>query len=156
MSEKAVREALEKFDKAKDIIRFKDTLEIPVYTALGISPSHMGRARLFFHFGGVSLVVLPYDREIDGKKFRACFGEKPRILPPEFVEMTVGYLPDELSPFGMGEDISVYLDSSMRWLRKIYLPAGSARCVVPMTPKELKICSGAVDWIDVCTKKGYL
>ena len=57
---------------------------------------------------------------------------------------------DITCPFGMKEDVKVYLDISLKKHKLVYPAVGSDHSGVRLTIPELEDCSGYADGADVC------
>ena len=53
-------------------------------------------------------------------------------------------------PFGIHEDVAVYLDISLKRFDTVFPAAGSSNSVIELSLDELEQYSGATAWIDVC------
>ncbi len=65
------------------------------------------------------------------------------------VEKIIGYEPGR-RPFAVNRDVKIYLDQSLRRFQTVYPAAGSDNSAIEMNLEELKQCSKAEKWIDVC------
>ena len=68
------------------------------------------------------------------------------------VEKVIGHAPGGVCPFAVNRGIKVYLDQSLQRFQTVYPAAGSGNSAIEMNLKELKECSKAEKWIDVCKK----
>ena len=55
-------------------------------------------------------------------------------------------------PFALPEDVSVYLDESLRRFETVFPAAGSAASAIELTCPELERCCGErfCRWVDLC------
>ncbi len=93
------------------------------------------------------------DGRVNSSKFKALFHTKPSMIPRDKVEEIIGFLPGGVCPFGVADDIPIWLDISMKRFEYIHPAGGNEFVSVKLKPKELEIASGAVGWCDVC--KGW-
>ncbi len=152
MSAEKAKQYLERFGKACDVIEFpvsSATVGLAA-EALGCEPARIAKSILLLSAEGSVMVVVAGDGKIDNRKYKDRFGEKPRMMPWERVEETVGYPPGGVCPFGVNEGVRIYLDESLKRFETVYPAAGSTNSAVPMTIAELERCSGALGWVDVC------
>jgi prolyl-tRNA editing enzyme YbaK/EbsC (Cys-tRNA(Pro) deacylase) len=56
-------------------------------------------------------------------------------------------------PFGIPEDVPVYLDVSMKRFETIYPACGSSNSAIKLTCEELEKYTSCTSWVDVC--KGW-
>src|SRR5690625_4124628 len=99
------------------------------------------------------LVVAAGDAKIDNKKFRHTFGVKARMLSLEQVLEQTGHAVGGVCPFGLANDLEVYLDVSMKRFEKVFPACGSTNSAIALTCDELFTYSFAKIWVDVC--KGW-
>lgn len=99
------------------------------------------------------VVVMAGDGRVNSSKFKALFHTKPSMIPRDKVEELIGFLPGGVCPFGVADDIPIWLDISMKRFEYVYPAGGNEFVSVKLTPEELEIASGAVGWCDVC--KGW-
>lgn len=99
------------------------------------------------------LVVAAGDAKIDNKKFRHSFQFKARMLSPNEVLEQTGHAIEGVCPFGLANDLDVYLDISMKRFATVFPACGSTNSAIELTCNELFDYSLAKDWVDVC--KGW-
>ena len=99
------------------------------------------------------MVVAAGDAKVDNKKFRQTFGFKARMLSPEEVLAQTGHAIGGVCPFGLANDLAVFLDVSMKRFESLFPACGSSNSAIELTLAELFEYSGAKDWVDVC--KGW-
>ena len=86
---------------------------------------------------------------IDNRKYKDRFGCKAKMIPADLVESLVGHDIGGVCPFGVNEDVSVYLDISLKKHEIIFPAVGTDHSGVRLTVPELEQCSGYLDWVDV-------
>lgn len=136
-------------------------LEFPVSSAtveLAAEAAHCAPARIaktlsFRTDGGVILIVAAGDAKVDNPKYKARFGCKARMLPFDEVEPAIGHAVGGVCPFGVNEDVDVYLDESLHRFQTIFPACGSSNSAIELTIDELERFSGFKAWVDVC--KGW-
>lgn len=96
------------------------------------------------------LIATAGDSKIDNSKFRAEFNTKAKMIPIEDVERLVGHSVGGVCPFGIKENVDVYLDSSIKRFENVYPACGSLNSAVKLTISELEKASNCKKWIDVC------
>ena len=117
--------------------------------ALGCEPKHIAKSLLFKQSFGTLMVLAAGDAKVDNRKFKDRFSEKPKMMPFELVEASIGHAPGGVCPFGVNEDVEVWLDASLRRFDTVYPAAGSSNSALPMTPEELYTVSRARGWVEV-------
>lgn len=121
--------------------------------ALGCAPERIAKTLSFQAAEGPVLIVTAGDAKIDNAKYKAQFHLKAKMLSPEDVERLVGHAVGGVCPFGIREDIPVWLDSSLRRFETVFPACGSANSAIELTIPELETYSHASGWVDVC--KGW-
>ena len=72
------------------------------------------------------------------------------MIPGDQVEDLVGHAPGGVCPFGIKENVPVFMDESLRKYEIVYPAAGDDHSAVKLTVEELEKVSGASGWVDVC------
>lgn len=96
------------------------------------------------------LIATTGDSKIDNSKFKKEFNVKAKMIPFEDVEKLVGHSVGGICPFGIKENVDVYLDDSIKRFKIIYPACGSSNSAVKLTVEELEKASNCKKWIDVC------
>ena len=118
--------------------------------AIGCEPAMIAKTLSFIQDGRAVLILADGLARIDNHKYKERFGCKARMIPSELVEPLVGHDIGGVCPFGVNDDVTVYLDESLRRHEIVYPAAGSDHSGVRLTIAELEKCSGYQDWVDVC------
>lgn len=96
------------------------------------------------------LIATAGDSKVDNSKFKAEFNVKAKMIPIEDVERLVGHSVGGVCPFGIKENVDVYLDTSIKRFEIVYPACGSSNSAVKLTVSELEKASNCKKWIDVC------
>ena len=96
------------------------------------------------------LIVIAGDKKIDNPKYKAEFHTKAKMIPFENVEELVGHEVGGVCPFGINENVQVYLDTSLKRFPIIYPACGSSNSAIKLTIEELEKTSNYERWVDVC------
>ena len=147
-----VREYLKKWNKEKDILEFDTssaTVELAA-KALGTEPARIAKTLSFRNDNSAMLIVAAGDVKTDNAKFKAEFGFKARMLTPEEALDFTGHAVGGICPFGLKNDIPVYLDVSLKRFETVYPACGSSNSAIELTCTELEKYSGCDKWVDVC------
>lgn len=96
------------------------------------------------------LIVVAGDSKVDNVKFKAEFHTKAKMIPFEQVEELIGHAVGGVCPFGINENVDVYLDNSLKRFTIVYPACGSSNSAVKLTLDELEKISNYKKWIDVC------
>ena len=151
----AVREYLSKWNRDKDILEFDTSSATVVLAAeaLGVEPARIAKTIAFRNGEGAMLIVAAEDAKIDNGKFKAEFGFKAKMLTPDETLSITGHAVGGVCPFGLKNDIPVYLDISMKRFDTVFPACGSSNSAIELTCDELEEYSKAQKWVDVC--KGW-
>lgn len=96
------------------------------------------------------LIVISGDSKIDNSKFKSEFQTKAKMIPFDNVEELIGHTVGGVCPFGINENVDVYLDNSLKRFEIIYPACGSSNSAVKLTLNELEKVSNYKKWVDVC------
>ena len=75
------------------------------------------------------------------------------MIPFDQVEPLIGHAVGGVCPFGINENVNVYLDSSLKSLDILYPASGTSNSAVKLTLEELEQASNYKKWIDVCKEE---
>lgn len=155
MSIEAVRQYLKEYGRDGDILEFpvsSATVELAAKAA-GVIPARIAKTLSFRHGDGCVLIAAAGDAKVDNAKFKAQFGHKASMLPPEEAPELTGHAVGGVCPFAAGPRAEVYLDVSLKRFQTVFPACGSSNSAIEITPDELFSISHAAAWIDVC--KGW-
>lgn len=96
------------------------------------------------------LIAVAGDTKIDNSKYKAEFHTKAKMIPFDIVEKLIGHAVGGVCPFGVNENVDVYLDDSLKRFKIVYPACGSSNSAVKLTLNELEKTSNFKKWIDVC------
>jgi len=150
-----VREHLKKWGRDCDIIELEvssATVDLAA-RALQVEPARIAKTISIKNNGDMLLVVAAGDAKIDNSKFKKHFGYKPKMSSPEEVLAFTGHAVGGVCPFGLLNNIPVYLDISLKRFTTIFPACGSSNSAIELTCPELEEYSGSQGWVDVC--KGW-
>lgn len=151
MSLEKAREHLAKYGKEKDIILFDQSSATVKEAAadLGTEEGRIAKTMSFLLSSGPIVIVAAGDGKIDNRKFKDTFHEKAKMIGPEDVEHLTGHPVGGVCPFGVNDDVKVYLDESLKRFDYVYPAAGTPNSAIKLTISELEETSEFTAWIDV-------
>ncbi|KAB2330006.1 YbaK/EbsC family protein [Cytobacillus depressus] len=153
MSLESVKNHFEKWNREADIMEFdvsSATVDMAA-EAIGVIPARIAKTLSFRGEGDQAiLVVAAGDAKIDNKKFRETFGFKARMLSAEEVVEQTGHVIGGVCPFGLANELDVYLDVSLKRFKTVFPACGSTNSAIELTCEELLEYSSAKEWVDVC------
>lgn len=119
--------------------------------ALGVEPDRIAKTLTFRGAENPVVIVASGESRIDNAKFKAQFRMKARMLSGEEVPAATGHPVGGVSPFGLPDNIDIYLDTSLRRHDTVFPAGGAVNSAVRITPEELGNVVHAT-WIDVCKR----
>lgn len=153
MSLESVKAHFKQWNRENDIMEFNTssaTVDLAA-EAIGVIPARIAKT---LSFRGedekATLIVAAGDAKIDNKKFRLYFGYKARMLTADEVVEQTGHVIGGVCPFGLKNDLNVYLDVSMKRFNTLFPACGSTNSAIELTCEEIFTYSFAKEWIDVC------
>ncbi len=96
------------------------------------------------------LIATSGGAKIDNSKYKAKFHCKAKMIAFENVEELIGHGVGGVCPFGINENVEVYLDNSIKQFETVYPACGTSNSAVKLTVEELELSSNYKEWIDVC------
>jgi prolyl-tRNA editing enzyme YbaK/EbsC (Cys-tRNA(Pro) deacylase) len=117
--------------------------------AHGVEPGRIAKT-LAFRLGDarVVLLVAAGHARIDNAKFKQAFG-KGKMLPADEVLALTGHPVGGVCPFGLAQDLPVFLDQSLQAFEEVLPAAGSVNSAVRISPALMAQVTGGV-WVDAC------
>lgn len=117
--------------------------------AHGVEPGRIAKTLAFRIGGGQAiLLVARGDARIDNRKFKDALG-KGKMLPAEEVVALTGHPVGGVCPFGLANDLPIYLDRSLQAFDEVLPAAGAVHSAVRLSPTQLAEVTGG-QWVDVC------
>jgi len=96
------------------------------------------------------LIVVAGDAKIDNGKYKKEFSNKAKMIPSDMVEDMIGHAVGGVCPFGINDDVEVYLDETLKKYNVVYPACGSSNSAVKLTLEDLKKICNYKKWVDVC------
>ena len=76
------------------------------------------------------------------------------MLPIDEVEVKIGHPIGGVCPFGVNDNISIYLDESLKRFETVYPACGTPHNAIELTINELEEITDYKEWINVTKPKG--
>ncbi|TCJ03139.1 YbaK/EbsC family protein [Cytobacillus praedii] len=152
MSFESVKDHFKKWNRERDIMVFETssaTVELAA-EAIGVAPARIAKTLSFRGEDKAILVVAAGDAKVDNKKFRQAFQMKARMLSADEVVEQTGHVIGGVCPFGLANNLDVYLDVSMKRFDTLFPACGSTNSAIELTCDEIFEFSTAKEWVDVC------
>ena len=118
--------------------------------AVGSSEAEIAKTLSFLVDDKPMLIVVAGDAKIDNHKYKGEFHKKAKMVPFDSVEEIIGHAAGGVCPFGINENVDVYLDESLKRFAYVYPACGSGNSAVKLTIEDLEKSSGFLKWLDVC------
>ena len=153
LSLESVKKHFEQWNRQQNVMEFETSSATVDQAAetIGVSPARIAKTLSFRGSNEKAiLIVAAGDAKIDNKKFRHYFGFKARMLSPEEVLEQTGHAIGGVCPFGLTNDLDVYLDVSMERFETVFPACGSTNSAIELTKGELYQYSFAKEWVNVC------
>ncbi len=122
--------------------------------AIGCEPAMIAKTLSFLQEDQPVLILADGLARIDNRKYKERFHCKARMIPAELVEPLIGHDIGGVCPFGIHQDVRVYLDESLRKHEIVYPAVGTDHSGVKLTIPELETCCSGAEWVDVCKQPG--
>jgi prolyl-tRNA editing enzyme YbaK/EbsC (Cys-tRNA(Pro) deacylase) len=156
MSIESVKAHFKQWNREADVMEFETTSATVEQAAktIGVEAAQIAKTLCFRGKEEKDmLVVAAGDAKVDNKKYRQGFGFKARMLSPEEVLEQTGHVIGGVCPFGLKNELEVYLDVSMKRFDNLFPACGSTNSAIKLTCNEIFQYSSATKWVDVC--KGW-
>lgn len=145
---------LKKYNLENKIIEFdvsSATVEEASH-ALNCNPEKIAKTLAFFIDEKPILIVMSGSSKIDNAKYKSYFKTKAKMIPACLVEENIGHAIGGVCPFGINENVTVYLDNSLKEFNTVFPACGSSNSAIELTIEELEKTSHYKEWIDVSKK----
>lgn len=153
MAIERVREYFKQWNMEDRILEFdvsSATVDLAA-EAVGVEGKRIAKTLSFKIDDKAILIVAAGDAKIDNKKYKATFHIKAKMLSPEEVETMIGHGIGGVCPFGINENVAVYLDESLKRFETVFPACGSSNSAIEMTISDMeKYSQNFTDWVDVC------
>lgn len=155
MSVQTVRRYLDQWGRGSDILEFDGssaTVELAA-AQLGVTPGRIAKTLCFRYKDSCLLLVAAGDARIDNARFKAQFGCKATMLPPDEVLALTGHAVGGVCPFDIPAAIPVFADESLKAYDVVYPACGSSHSAISVSLEQLAAYTSITTWVDVCKPK---
>lgn len=115
----------------------------------GVNADQIGKTLAFKLDQKAILIVVSGNTRIDNAKYKDQFLVKPTMLKPDEVLAQTGHKIGGVCPFGLANDLTVYLDRSLQKHQQVLPAAGNSHSAIKLTIEELEKHSNFSAWVDV-------
>lgn len=151
------KQHLEKLNLESRIIEFNESTATVALAALalGVTEGEIAKSLSFIVNDNPILVVVAGDKKIDNHKYKEEFKVKAKMISFDQVEEYIGHKSGGVCPFGINNNVRVYLDLSLKKYEYVYPACGTSNTAVKLLINELEKASKYIKWVNVC-KEGEL
>lgn len=151
MSALSVKEHLEKYHLVEKIITMPSLTATVKEAAesLGCAEKEIAKTLSLKVNDKPIVIVMAGDAKIDNAKYRHYFHEKAKMLSHDEVEDLTSHPIGGVCPFGLKENVTVYLDESLKRFTYVYPACGSPHNAIKITIPLLEEVTSYPTWIDV-------
>lgn len=152
MSIDRVKEYFKQFgieDRIQEFDVSSATVELAA-EALSCEPQRIAKTLSFIVKEEPILIVAAGDAKVDNHKYKAKFVKKAKMLTPDELIELIGHPIGGVCPFGINDNVTVYLDESLKRFKTVFPACGSANSAIELTIEELERYSGYKEWVDLC------
>mgnify|MGYP000987247317 FL=1 len=142
MSVETVKNYLNRWGRGGDVLEF-DESSATVELAAAVLKSGEG----------CLLLIAAGDVRIDNPKFKAEFGCKASMLPPDDVLRFTGHEVGGVCPFALPDGTPVYADVSLKQYDTVFPACGSSNSAIQLSTQDLCEYAGIQGWVDVCKQR---
>ena len=152
MSLERAKNYLKKYKREKDIQEFdvsSATVELAA-KALNCNESDIAKTMSFIVKEKPIVIVIAGDKRVDNAKYKEEFHEKAKMIPREDVERLIGHDVGGVCPFGVNEDVEIYLDESLKEHEYVYPACGTSNSAIKMDVEDLEKILNYQKWVNIC------
>lgn len=154
MSLEKAKNYLKKYNLDQNIMEFSESTATvkEAAEALKVTEAEIAKSLSFLVNDEPILIVTSGDQKIDNSKFKSEFHTKAKMIPIEEVENKIGHDIGGACPFGIKENVKIYLDETLKRSTYIYPACGSSNSAIQLTPTQLENILPDTHWVNVCRK----
>lgn len=139
-------------DKIIELDKSSATVELAA-AALNVEPARITKTMGLLVKDKVILILTAGDVKIDNQKYHQCFNTKAKMVGWDDCEQLIGHPAGGVCPFGINENITVYLDVSLKRFFTVFPACGTGNTAIELTIPQLEKCSEYSEWVDVTKLK---
>lgn len=151
MSFDKVKNHLKKFNlEDRIVILDESTATVDLAAkAIGVSSGEIAKSLSFLVDEIPIVIVTSGDAKISNSKFKKTFHKRAPMINREDVEFYIGHAAGGVCPFGVNENVKIYLDNSLKKYEIVYPAGGTSNSLVKLSLEELEKCIDLESWVDV-------
>ena len=151
MSVESVRAHLKKYNLEDKLIKEATTCKTVIEAAetLGCNESDIAKTMSFDVDSKTIVIVMAGDKKVDNAKYKAYFHKKAKMLSFDEVLDRTSHYPGGVTPYGLNDEVELYLDESLKEHELLYPAGGDTDWVIKLTREELERSLPNATYIDV-------
>ena len=147
-----VKEYLNKYNLDDKIMEFDEssaTVKEAAH-AIGCLEKDIAKTLSFLVDDNPIIIVVRGDAKIDNSKYKKEFHKKAKMVPYDMVEEIIGHKAGGVCPFGVNDNVKIYLDETLKSLEYFYPACGSSNSAIKLDKDTLEKIVKYEKWVDVC------
>ena len=152
MSLEKAKEYLKKYKLDKEVLEFDTssaTVELAA-KALNCAEAEIAKTLSFLVGDKPIIIVVAGNKKIDNSKYKQEFHTKAKMVPHDDVERIIGHEVGGVGPFGVNENVEIYLDESLKEHKIVYPACGSHNSAIKIEVNKLEDIVSIKKWVNVC------
>ncbi len=147
-----VKEYLKKYNLDDKIMEFDEssaTVKEAAH-AIGCLEKDIAKTLSFLVDDNPIIIVVRGDAKIDNSKYKKEFHKKAKMVSYDMVEEIIGHKAGGVCPFGVNDNVKIYLDETLKSLEYFYPACGSSNSAIKLDKDTLEKIVKYEKWVDVC------
>ncbi len=147
-----VKEYLKKYNLDDKIMEFDEssaTVKEAAH-AIGCLEKDIAKTLSFLVDDNPIIIVVRGDAKIDNSKYKKEFHKKTKMVSYDMVEEIIGHKAGGVCPFGVNDNVKIYLDETLKSLEYFYPACGSSNSAIKLDKDTLEKIVKYEKWVDVC------
>lgn len=146
------KEYLKKYNLDDKIMEFDEssaTVKEAAH-AIGCLEKDIAKTLSFLVDDNPIIIVVRGDAKIDNSKYKKEFHKKAKMVSYDMVEEIIGHKAGGVCPFGVNDNVKIYLDETLKSLEYFYPACGSLNSAIKLDKDTLEKVVKYEKWVDVC------
>ena len=149
MSVESVEAFLKQSRRDIEILTFGDTSTVAkAAEALGVTPGEIAKSLLFKVKDEFVMILMAGDKRLDNRKFKDLFKAKAKMPDAKEVVEVTGHPVGGVCPFGLQQNIPIYLDYSLQSYLYVFPAAGAPNTAIKLNIDDLLDLTHG-QWVDL-------
>ena len=151
MSLESTKEHLKKYNMEDRIMIFETSSATVKEAAEAIhcKEQEIAKTMSFLVEDDPIVIVVAGDVKVDNAKYKQEFHKKAKMVPADNLIEIIGHEMGGVGPWGLKDNVKVYLDESLKRFDTVYPACGSHNSAIKVTIEELEKTTNYDKWVDV-------